>query len=122
MKMIDWENIREECSKNNKVIKVPKVGKIDLPPDFHEANLGISKGAIRQYRDEKATYSLHVHEFEDHFLAHVDTFNPEYHPLAHGIVDTPGMTLGIVTGAIALYCVMKKAKNLNFFAENEWEE
>ncbi len=109
---IDWENIREECAQTGKFIKIMKQGPIEFPIDFHESNMGLSKGAIRQYRDDRPTQSLHVHEFPDYFLAHVDTFNPEHHPIAHGITDTPGMAIGIVLGAIGIYFLAKTIKNL----------
>ena len=82
--MIDWEKIREECIQTGEMIKIEKEKKNPLPPFFHETTLGLSKGAIHQYRDDRATHTLHIHEFPDYFLAHVDIFNPEYHPVAHG--------------------------------------
>ena len=120
--MVDWESIREECRHSGEMIKIPKSKTISLPPDFHESNLGLSKGAIRQYRDRRSTHSLHVHEFPDYFLAHVDTFNPEYHPVAHGMVDTPGMTMGIILGTVTLYFLLKTAQSLHFVPEEELED
>ena len=118
--MVDWENIRERCMNDERFIRLEKTQDIVLPNDFHESTLGLAKGAIRQFRDTRETNSLHVHEFSDHYLAHVDTFNPEYHPVAHGVIDTPGMTLGIVLGAFGLYMLAKTAKNLTTTFDEEY--
>lgn len=120
--MIDWENIREECIKTGKVLKIPREKNMNFPPDVHEASLGISKGCLRQYRDEKPSNSLHIHEFEDYFLAHVDRFNPEHHPVAHGIVDTPGIAFGVLAGSVGLFFLMKKLSSLYFIPKEDREE
>jgi hypothetical protein len=116
---MDWEKIREECVRTGEIIKVQKEEGMVLPSYFHETHLGIDKGAIRQYRDERPTQTLHIHEFPEYFLVHVDTFNPEYHPVAHGIVDTPGITVAIILGAVAIYYLVKTAKGLNLVPEEE---
>ncbi len=103
--LIDWEAIREECRQSGTFAKIPKKESDCLPEEFHESFMGLSKGAIRQFRDDRAIDSLHIHEFPDYFLVHVDAFNPEHHPVAHGFVDTPGMAVGLVLGAIGVYCL-----------------
>ncbi len=87
---------------------------LPLPSFFRETDLGLSKGAIRQYRDGKPTNSLHLHEFPDFFLVHVDTFNAEFHPVAHGIVDTPGIALAVIGGAIATFLLCKSIDSISF--------
>lgn len=112
--MVDWEDIRQECVRSGAIIKLNRQDALPLPPFFRETDLGLSKGAIRQYRDEKPTNSLHVHEFPDYLLVHVDTFNAEFHPVAHGIVDTPGLTLAVVGGAIATFLFCKSIGSISF--------
>ena len=111
--MIDWEKIREECIRSGEIIKLSKEEVLPLPPWFHETKLGLSKGAIRQYRDESPSNSLHLHEFPDYFLVHVDTFNPEIHPVAHGLVDTPGMALFILGASLAIFFAAKAIKQMS---------
>mgnify|MGYP000935742660 CR=1 FL=1 len=116
---IDWELVREECVSTGKIVKIAKEKDYLLPSFFHESNLGLSKGAIRQYRDERSTHTLHIHEFPDYFLAHVDAFNPEYHPVAHGFVDIPGMMMTIALGAIGLFMVAKTVHSLAFVPDDD---
>lgn len=111
---MDWESVREQCIRSGEKARVDKAEGVELPPYVHETHLGISKDAIRQYRDDRPINSLHIHEYDDYFLVHVDAFNPESHPLAHGIVDTPGLTVGIVAGAIACFLVAKAIHSMSF--------
>lgn len=112
--MIDWENLRQECIRSGKIIKVRREEALPLPPSCHETNLGLSKGAIRQYRDKRPTHSLHIHEFPDYFLVHTDAFNAEFHPVVHGVVDTPGITLAVIGGAVATFWLFNTIRHLSF--------
>lgn len=107
---MDWEEIREECIRTGEFITVQKADAQELPDFFEETHMGLSKGELRQFRDNRATQSLHIHEFPDHYVVHVDLFNPKFHPVAHGILDTPGIALTLVGGAISLYFITKAVK------------
>lgn len=120
---IDWEALREECSlEHGKFIKIPKQEMIQFPPDVHESKMGLSKGAIRQYRDRHATQSLHIHEFSDHYLVHVDAFNPEDHPVAHGMMDIPGIFATVIVGAVGIYFASQAMQNWMVTPGEEDEE
>ncbi|HON44781.1 MAG TPA: hypothetical protein P5543_04550 [Planctomycetota bacterium] len=116
---IDWDSVRDECVQTGQVLKIPKPDNYIIPQQLHESNLGLEKGAIRQWRDDHTANSLHIHEFQDYFLAHTDGFNPEHHPVAHGIVDIPGITLGIVVGTIAVYMLTKTAQGFDLVPDEE---
>ncbi len=109
---LDWEEIRSQCIQQGESVRIDKKPGLSLPSYFHETNMGISKGELRQFRDDNPTQSLHIHEFSDHYLAHVDIFNPKFHPLAHGILDTPGITLAIAAGTISAFLIAKTFKDL----------
>lgn len=119
--MVDWESIREQCVRSGGLIRLNKEEVLPLPAFFSETSLGLSKRALKQYRDDRSSNSLHLHEFTDYFLVHVDTFNPEFHPIAHGVVDTPGITLAIVAGAIATYFLMKTVEDMSFLPSERSE-
>lgn len=107
MTRITWENIREQCIRTGEFITVLKKEIEDFPSDFEETNMGISKGELRQFRDNRTTQSLHIHEYIDHYVVHIDLFNPKFHPVAHGVLDTPGIALTVVAGALSLYFLTK---------------
>lgn len=121
--MVDWEAIREQCIKSGEFVRIEKEEALPLPSFFHETDLGLAKGATRQLRDNCATNSLHIHEFDDHFLAHVDLFNPEYHPVAHGVVDTPGITLAVLGGCLAAFFLNKTIRGSSLLPQEveDWD-
>ncbi|MDG6923680.1 MAG: hypothetical protein JRN67_10365 [Nitrososphaerota archaeon] len=53
---------------------------------FQETSIGDSRGAIKQYRSASG---VHVREYSDRFVVHLDSFDPRTDPLAHLIVDSP---------------------------------
>lgn len=117
--MIDWESIREECIQTGQVIRVDKPLNYIIPDELHESNLGLDKGALRQLRDSHTANSLHIHEFQDYFLVHTDAFNPEYHPVAHGIVDIPGITVGLLAGAVSIYMITRATEGFHLVSNEE---
>ena len=120
--MVDWEFLREKCVRTDEIIKIIREEALPLPDYLHKSDLGISKGAICQYRDDRPTNSLHIHEFPNYFLVHVDAFNPEYYPVAHGVIDTPGITLAIVAGAAAGFFLLKSIRNMSLLPSIEEEK
>lgn len=121
--LLDWETLRDECSQEHgKFIKIPKQNISPFPPDFHISNMGLSKGAIRQYRDRRATQSLHIHEFPDYYLVHVDAFNPEDHPIAHGMMDTPGIFATVVLSAIGIYFASEALENWSITPQEDEDD
>ncbi|WP_372366147.1 hypothetical protein [Candidatus Uabimicrobium sp. HlEnr_7] len=107
---MDWEEVREECIRTGEFITISKKDVQEFPSFFEETNMGLSKGELKQFRDNRPTQSLHIHEFPDYYVAHVDLFNPKFHPVAHGILDTPGIALTLVGGAISVYFLTKAIK------------
>ena len=62
-----------------------------------ETNLGLIKGAIKQYRYG----NLHIREYADKYLVHMDKVNPHDDPLGHLVHDAPEVLIGLASGAIA---------------------
>ncbi len=85
----DWKHVEELVlnhlpEKTNLVI--PK-SSLSARPPFRSSRLGRSRGALKQFRDERAHRSLHIKEFEDHWVVHADVWNPKHHPVRHLWVD-----------------------------------
>lgn len=118
---MDWEELREKCIRTGEFITIPKEEVSELPDFFEETNMGLSKGELRQFRDNKAVQSLHIHEFPDYYVAHVDLFNPKFHPVAHGVLDTPGIALALVGGAISIYLLAKTIQKYDL-VPTQWED
>lgn len=85
---LDWETaermVRRLPRKTNLVL--PKTN-LDLPPPYPRSRRGRSRGALRQFRDQRRRYSLHVKEFARHWVLHLDRYNPHAHPLRHLAMD-----------------------------------
>lgn len=56
-------------------------------PPFKRSFYGRGRGAKRQYRDANPTASLHVKEFDAHWIIHVDDWNPHHHVVRHLMID-----------------------------------
>lgn len=84
---------RDRCYRKQK----GRFNKKDLHPSF----IGDSKGALRQFRDDRETDSLHVREYPDRICVHHDQYNPERRPIAHFLHDlSPQKRTGAVTGGV----------------------
>lgn len=85
---VDWTEVerlaRRLPGKTNLV--VPK-GLLASPPPYVRTRLGRPRGALRQFRCHSRRGNLHVKEFDRHWIVHVDTWNPLWHPVRHLIVD-----------------------------------
>jgi hypothetical protein len=65
---------------------VPRTHLSDEPP-YKTSWMGRRRGAIGQYRCHRRKMNLHVKEFPDHWVLHVDTYNPHTNPVQHLLVD-----------------------------------
>jgi len=63
-----------------------------------ETKLGFKEGAIRQYRYGDG---LHIREYEDEFVIHVDKYDPRREPLKHLIFDSPEILISFGIGSLA---------------------
>lgn len=53
--------------------------------DYEETSLGNKKGAIKQFRYGK----LHIREYKDYLVVHMDKVDPRKDPLGHLLIDAP---------------------------------
>jgi hypothetical protein len=65
---------------------VPKTVLADAPP-YQRSPLGRLRGALRQFRCNRALENLHIKEFEGHWVVHVDRYNPHRHVMRHLAID-----------------------------------
>lgn len=58
-----------------------------------ETRLGQKNGANKQYRYG----NLHIREYDDKYLLHMDKVDPRKNPLGHLVVDAPEVLVGLAT-------------------------
>lgn len=56
-------------------------------PPYGKSVLGRRRGASRQFRCARAKNNLHVKEFADHWVMHVDAWNPHTNMVQHLLLD-----------------------------------
>jgi hypothetical protein len=74
-------------------IEVPKDVRPVMLEGAEETNLGQKNGGIRQFRYG----NLHIREYEDKYLVHMDKVDPRNDPLGHLIHDAPEILVGITS-------------------------
>ena len=75
-------------------IEVPKELREFMPEGAQETLLGYPKGARRQYRYG----NLHIREYDDKFLVHVDRIDPLKNPAGHLVREAPEILAGLACG------------------------
>ncbi len=74
-------------------IEVPKEIRSFMLEDAEETNLGQKNGAIRQFRYG----NLHIREYHDKYLVHMDEVDPRKDPFGHLIHDAPEFLVGLAS-------------------------
>lgn len=77
-------------------IEIPKEIRLFMLDNAKETYLGHKKGAQRQFRYG----NLHIREYQDKYLVHMDKVNPHDDPLGHLIYDAQEVIIGLASGAI----------------------
>ncbi len=77
-------------------IEVPKELRQFMMDGAAETSLGKKNGAKKQYRYG----NLHIREYDDKYLVHMDKVDPRKDPLGHLIHDAPEVLIGIACTAI----------------------
>lgn len=95
-------------------IEVPKEVRPFMLEKAEQTKLGQKNGAIRQYRYD----NLHIREYEDKYLVHVDKVDPRKDPLGHILFDAPEFLVGVagafLGGKKVASEVYKLQKNMPF--------
>lgn len=60
---------------------------------YEETFLGNKKGAKKQFRHGK----LHIREYNDYFVIHMDKVDPRKDPIGHLLIDAPEYIVATVT-------------------------
>lgn len=74
-------------------IEVPKDARPIMMEQAEETKLGDKNGCLRQYRYG----NLHIREYRDKYLVHVDKVDPRQDPLGHLIRDSPETIAGLLS-------------------------
>lgn len=77
-------------------IEIPKEVRYFMPEEAAETILGQKNGAKKQYRYG----NLHIREYDDKYLVHMDKADPRQDPIGHLVHDAPEILIGITSGAI----------------------
>jgi hypothetical protein len=103
-------------------IEIPKEVRHFMPKGTEETVLGQKNGAKKQYRYG----NLHIREYDDKYLVHMDKVDPRKDPLGHLIHDAPEILIGLASGIVAgkkvasdIYKLQKNipiAKNISILA------
>jgi hypothetical protein len=94
-------------------IEVPKEIRPFMLEDAEETKLGQKNGADRQYRYG----NLHIRDYGDKYLVHIDEIDPRKDPLGHIVVDAPEILIGLASAffggkqvASQIYKIQKNLK------------
>ncbi|HWP78746.1 MAG TPA: hypothetical protein VNL34_03760 [Candidatus Nitrosotenuis sp.] len=94
-------------------IEIPKELRPFMLDAAKETKLGHRNGANKQYRYG----NLHIREYDDKYLVHMDRVDPLKDPLGHLLFDAQEVLIGLASGAIGgskvasyLYNKSKKTK------------
>jgi hypothetical protein len=94
-------------------IEVPKEIRPFMLEEAEETKLGQKNGADRQYRYG----NLHIREYEDKYMVHMDKIDPRKDPLGHLVRDAPEVLIGLASAffggkkvASQLYKMQKNSK------------
>ena len=97
-------------------IEVPKEIRPFMLEQAEETKMGQKNGANKQYRYGK----LHIREYDDKYLIHMDKVDPRKDPLGHLIFDAPEVLIGLATAPIGgkniasqIYKIQKDSKSKN---------
>ena len=95
-------------------IEVPKELRPFMLENAEETSLGQKNGAKKQYRYG----NLHIREYDDKFLVHMDKVDPRKNPLGHLVFDAPEVLIGLACAAISggktASHIFKNQKNSKF--------
>jgi hypothetical protein len=94
-------------------IEVPKEIRPFMLGDAEETKLGQKNGADKQYRYG----NLHIREYGDKYLVHMDEIDPRKDPLGHLVADAPEVLIGLASAffggkqiASQIYKIQKNSK------------
>jgi hypothetical protein len=93
-------------------IEIPKEVRYYMLKEAEETVLGKKNGATKQYRYG----NLHIREYDDKYLVHVDKVDPRQDPMGHLVYDAPEILAGVASGIIAGKTI---ASNLYKFQKNK---
>ena len=94
----------------NEKLPIAKSEMPGVPTDFYRSNLSLLLGAKVAYRDMNLRDSIHLREYEDHWTAEIDQYNPEVSLdgfIGHALTDALPLT---VLGIIGLLVICVRAK------------
>lgn len=77
-------------------IEIPKELGSFILDKAEETSLGQKNGAKKQYRYG----NLHIREYNNKFLVHVDKVDPRINPLGHLVSDAPEILIGLASAVI----------------------
>lgn len=85
-------------------IKIPKASVGPVPSRFTESPMSLHLGANQVYRDQRATDSLQIREYDDYYTVEMDRHNPDDgNAIKHAVTDAFAYTaVALGVGAMML--------------------
>lgn len=77
------------------------------PTIFKETWMGERRGAIKQYRTASG---LHVREYENRFVLHIDKVDPRVNPIGHLLFDSPETLFAFGASTLFVSKLTKKSE------------
>lgn len=77
-------------------IEIPKEVRPFMLEQAQETKLGHKNGSNKQFRYG----NLHIREYDDKYLVHMDKINPHDDPLGHLVYDAQEILVGLASGAV----------------------
>lgn len=78
-------------------IKISKAAVGGIPPQFTRSVMSLPMGANQVYRDQRATDSLQIREYDDYYTVQMDKHNPDDgNAIKHAVTDALPYTLTAV--------------------------
>ena len=80
-----------------KKVKISKVAAGSLPSQFTESHMSLPLGANKVYRDQRATDSFQIREYDDYYTVQMDRHNPDDgNAVKHAMTDAFAYTVAAV--------------------------
>lgn len=101
---MSWYNYLNQArdAEYGKKVEVPKHEVVGIPSEFEECVLSIPDGAKVVYRDDEATDTLQLREYENKYTLQKDRYHPHHYLVAHAVTDAKKYTAIAAVGLTAI--------------------
>jgi hypothetical protein len=95
--------------RSSKEIVISKEILPELPPSYEKTLLGDKRRASKQYRSSS---NVHVREYDDKYVVHIDVADPRSNPIGHLVKDSPETIAAFATSMCIVKDSIKKSESM----------